>query len=233
MIDFAGETNVGTKLDHNEDAIGWVIPRRLWLVADGMGGHASGEIASRIVKETVLKRVKAGEEDMIAVILQAHAAVLEAAAADPRRRGMGSTLVVARLLDGACQVAWCGDSRAYLWREGRLQRMTRDHSELEELIESGELTPESAQDDPRQRVLRQAIGAGMDAPEPDVRDFPIQAGDLIILCSDGLHDVLSDSAITAVLSTSVGTNDVSRNLVRAALDHQAEDNVSVVAIRCS
>jgi protein phosphatase len=97
MIDFAGETHTGTKLDHNEDAIGWLIPFRLWLVADGMGGQASGEIASRIVKESVLKLVKGGEDDIVTVLLQAHAAVLEAAGADPQRIGMGSTLVVARL----------------------------------------------------------------------------------------------------------------------------------------
>jgi protein phosphatase len=231
MVDFAGETHVGTKLDHNEDAIGWLIPFRLWLVADGMGGQASGEIASRVVKESVLKRIRSGEDDIVAVILQAHAAVLEAAAVDPRLQGMGSTLVVARLLDGICQVAWCGDSRAYLWREGRLQRMTRDHSYLEELIESGELEPENARYDPRQRVLRQAMGAA-DTPVPEVKVFPVQTGDLIILCSDGLHDTLSDTEIAAVLNASAAPNDASRSLVRAALDHQAEDNVSVVAIRC-
>jgi protein phosphatase len=110
--------------------------------------------------------------------------------------------------------------------------MTRDHSLLEELIESGELAPENVRDDPRQRVLRQAMGAAV-TPVPEVRVFPIHTGDLIILCSDGLHDTLSDTEIASVLSMSAAPNDASQSLVRAALDHRAEDNVSVIAIRCS
>lgn len=233
MVDFAGETHVGTTLDHNEDAIGWSIPLRLWLVADGMGGQASGEIASRIVKETVLKRFKAGDDDIAAVILQAHRAVLEAAAADEHRRGMGSTLVLARIRDGSCQVGWCGDSRAYLWRDGRLLRLTRDHSLLEELIAAGELTPENARSDRRQRVLRQALGAPTFTPLPEVSNFPVQTGDLVVLCSDGLHDTLSDDEIAEVLRGNPDPNAASQGLVKAALDHQAKDNVSVLAIRCA
>lgn len=231
MIDFAGETHPGTKLDHNEDAIGWLIPRQLWLVADGMGGHASGEIASRIVKETVLKAGRVGDEALVALVLKAHDAVLAAAHADPARSGMGSTLVIARIRNSTCEVAWCGDSRAYLWRGGVLRRITRDHSLLEELIEAGVLSREDSQHDPRQRVLRQALGA--DSPVPDVEELTVQAGDWIILCSDGLHDSVSDAGIAAVLAASSAPNEASRRLVRTALEHGAEDNVSVVAIRCS
>src|SRR5688500_6428484 len=105
MIQFSGETHPGAKLEHNEDAVGWLIPRQIWLVADGMGGHASGEVASRIVKETVLKRFAASDADLQDVILQAHDAVLDCARADPSRDGMGSTIVLVKVRGDTCQVA--------------------------------------------------------------------------------------------------------------------------------
>jgi protein phosphatase len=230
MVDFSGETHPGAVLDHNEDSIGWSIPTMLWLIADGMGGHASGEVASRVVKETVIRRSKAGEEDLKTLFMAAHEAVLQAAAQDSVRDGMGSTLVVARLRNSTCQVAWSGDSRAYLWRIGELRRITRDHSLLEELIEAGQLDAAAARHDPRQRVLRQAVG--VITPDPGLVELPVVAGDWILLCSDGLHDSLSDDEIADVLRSATAPNDATRALVRAAVEHRAEDNVSVVVVCC-
>lgn len=236
MIVFSGETHPGAKLEHNEDAVGWLISRQVWLVADGMGGHVSGELASRIVKETVLKRFAAGDDDLQGVILRAHDAVLDGVRADPSRDGMGSTIVVAQVRGDTCQVAWCGDSRAYIWRRSRLRRwstlkrITRDHSELEELIEAGRLRREDARGHPHQNKLHQAVGLGN--PDPDLTNLALRSNDWIVLCSDGLHDTLSDAEISDVLNGSGTPNEATRRLIRAAVDHDAEDNVSVVVIHC-
>jgi protein phosphatase len=229
VFDFSGETHPGRVRSNNEDAIGWLIREELWLVADGMGGYSSGELASRIVKETILKNASAHPDSLRPVILRAHEAILASAAEESQRYGMGSTIVLAKVDGRRCRVEWCGDSRAYLWRAGKLSRISRDHSFLEHLIELGELQPEDAHKHPRSRELTQGLGIG--DPSPDATDFWIKSNDWVLLCTDGLHDELTDDEIAAVLAASSSPNEATQNLIAETLEHDAEDNVSAIVIK--
>ncbi len=231
MLEFSGETHPGTKLTGNEDAIGWLVTRQVWLVADGLGGHASGDVASRIVKETILRGITPETHSLKPLILSAHQALLDAAAGDSRLQSMGSTVVVVRVSADRCTVAWCGDSRAYLMRDHDLQRISRDHSLLERMIASGEVTREEAHQHPQQNVLLQALGGRQ--PAPDEVEVPLQEQDWLLLCSDGLHDSLTDAEIGKILDSSAAPGEATRRLIEAALNHEADDNVSVIAIRVS
>jgi serine/threonine protein phosphatase PrpC len=231
VVKFAGETHPGRVHKHNEDSIGWLIPEQLWLVADGMGGHASGEVASRIVKDTILKSYDAGKDDLRPAIMRAHEAIMEAARRDRQLKGMGSTIVMARIEDDHCRVAWCGDSRAYLWRDGSLRCVSRDHSYLQYLVETTNIPEEVAAQHPRSKVLVRALGTEESAP--DETEFRLSANDWIILCSDGLNDELSDSEIAVILAACESPNQATQRLIEATLEHGARDNVSVIAIQCA
>jgi protein phosphatase len=228
VIEFAGETHPGP-LPQNEDAIGWRVGTQVWLVADGLGGHASGEIASRVVKDAILETVGAADASLKPAILRAHEAVQTASVASELTRDMASTVVVAKVSGEHCRVAWCGDSRAYLWRDHVLQQMSRDHSLVENLISSGQITRAEAHRHPMQNQLLQALGR--DAPVPDEVEFSLQANDWVVLCSDGLHDTLTDGDIAAVLERSASPDEATRRLVETALENDAEDNVSVITLR--
>ena len=230
MLEFSGETHPGCVYTHNEDAIGWSIPIQMWFVADGMGGHASGELASSIVKESILQNASDDDEVLKQAILTAHQAVAHSACEDDTRHGMGSTIVMAHVQGRNCRVLWCGDSRAYLWRGNKLDRISRDHSLLEEMIESGELDRGQTHLHPQSNVLTQALG--LNEPEPDEKDVQLRSDDWILLCSDGLHDELTDQQIANVLRVSRSPNQATQLLIDAAIDEGAKDNVSVIVLRC-
>lgn len=220
-----GNTHPGKVRDHNEDAIGWDANLSLLVLADGMGGHASGEVASDICRNTILQRVTAGDMPANA-ILQAHAEVVRAAEQDQARSGMGSTVVVARAKEGNYEIAWVGDSRAYLWREGRLTQLTRDHSYLEWLITNGQLSEQEARNHPQKNIVTQSVGLG--DPKPDVVRGRLHSGDRILLCSDGLNDELTDSEIAALCAEHADSAMLVDALIEQALAHGGRDNVSVI-----
>mgnify|MGYP001309158597 FL=1 len=232
-----GQSDTGQRREHNEDA--WRVDeaRGLALVADGMGGHAAGEIASRIVVTTVSTRLAdelpPGSEAILALLREtveaAHAAVLDAAKADPARRGMGSTATVAVVQYGYYYLAHIGDSRAYLLRDGHLHRLTRDHTIVEDMVMAGMLRPEEAETSPQRHILRQAVGA--DQLEVDLYRGLFMRGDVLLLCSDGLHDMLRDDQIEAILREYADMPDIAaQRLIDSANAVGGEDNITVVLV---
>jgi protein phosphatase len=226
MTEFAGRTHPGHRRGENEDSIGWNPEQGLWFVADGMGGHAAGAVASNVVKETLLKLPPT--VDLVDGVRQAHAAVIATADANPEYRGMGSALVSIHIASGVGSVVWVGDSRAYLWRQGTLRRLTRDHSVAEMLREQQILTDEEIEKSPDRHSITQTLGLG--DPQPSLNKTPLQSGDWVLLCSDGLTDELNDPAIIEVMRQSSSPDAAADGLINGALDRGGRDNVSVIIV---
>jgi protein phosphatase len=222
---FAATSNAGNRPGVNEDHIGWNEAAGLWVIADGMGGHAAGEVASRITVESTLQW--AVEFRLADSLLKAHEAVVAAAGAEQRHGGMGSTVVAFRRRDGAAEIGWVGDSRAYLWRGGKLVQLTRDHSLTQALADR----LGSDADLPDQRILVQAIG--MDNPKPDVLVQPMRAGDRFLLATDGLTTEVTDAQIGQVLRAAADPQATVDALLAAALAHGGGDNVSIIVIEAA
>ena len=184
MIEFTATTHPGNRYQLNEDAIGWSEKAGIWFVADGIGGHARGDLASATVKKALLEAPAHPPRSLKKLVMLAHEAVL-LESIEQSLTNMGSTVVLARIQDNRLNVAWCGDSRAYLFRGGKLTRLTRDHSLLEQLLESGAVKPEEAFGHPRRNVLVQALGINDPTPQPSEIALTLDDDDLIILCSDG------------------------------------------------
>jgi PPM family protein phosphatase len=225
-MQFAGRTHPGRRGGQNEDSIGWHELDGLWFVADGMGGHASGDVASRIVKETLLG--SALKEPLGAAVRLAHEAVAAAAASNAAYNNMGSTLVAARIVNGKAQIAWVGDSRAYLWRGGTLRQLTRDHSFLEVLREQEQLSETQLRGHPNRNLVTQTLGIG--APEPSQVEEPLRRRDWLLLCSDGLNDELEDREIADVLRSYRTPEAAADALINAALARGGRDNVSAIVV---
>jgi len=236
----AHRTHVGLVREHNEDHIEVWQPNDdgdglLGVVADGLGGHAAGEVASEIAVRHVLDAYQANGTDDIgtilaSAILRAHDEILEHAGADPTLHGMGTTCTAVALTDGKLYVAHVGDSRAYRWRSG-LERLTRDHTVAEALVSESVILPEDADNHPGAHVLTRALGMAerlqidvLDPPEP------IEEGDAILICSDGLTGHVSDAEIAEALQT-MDPNAACDHLVQRACDGGGQDNISVAILR--
>ena len=170
---FAARTHPGRRGGQNEDSLGWDEASGLYFVADGMGGHASGDVASRIVKETLLG--SALKLPLRAAVRRAHEEVAQAAADNTAHANMGSTVVAARIEDRHAEVAWVGDSRAYLWRGNVLRQLTRDHSYLEVLREQENLSETQLRGHPNKNLVTQTLGIG--TPEPSLINEPLRKDD--------------------------------------------------------
>jgi protein phosphatase len=226
MVRFASHSHAGRVHDTNEDSIGCEPSRALWFVADGMGGHAGGEVASRIVRETLMQR---GDLPLPQAVLAAHTAVAAAGnSADERLRGMGSTVVALTQRGDEGEIVWVGDSRAYLWRSGMLRRLTRDHSYVELLRDSSGLSEAEIRVHPQRNLVTQTLGIG--SPAPSSARIGLRANDWLMLCSDGLHDELDDDEIAAQLHGARTPDDAVIKLVEAALAKGGRDNVSVLIV---
>lgn len=229
---WATRTDVGRVRDHNEDSVwpttdGSTAEMLAVAVADGMGGHAGGEVASATALDTAM--AVSGEPTMR--VLAANLAVVDAARQRPRLTGMGTTLTLALLdPDGDLDIGHVGDSRAYLLRDGTLQQLTRDHSYVADLIAAGKLTPEEAESHPYRSVLTRAVGLDSTV-EVDSYGLLLQFGDRILLCSDGLTSMVSDGPLSEILdrqgSPPATTADA---LVTAANDAGGIDNITVIVI---
>lgn len=227
MTTITGITDRGARPGENEDSIGWDEARSLALVADGLGGHASGQVASAIVKETVLKWV--GTLDLRAAVLRAHAAVVEAAQQGEQVRGMASTIVAVQIARRMAKIVWAGDSRAYLWRRpNQISRLTRDHSVVEELRDPAGLSEADVRSHPQRNEVTNVLGAG--DPVPSVNEIPLRTGDWILLCSDGLNGELTDEEIASVLAGAPSTGEAAEALIAAALHKGGHDNVSAILV---
>lgn len=226
MLNFAAKTDVGSRGGENEDSIGWDEERRIWFVADGMGGHVNGKTASETASKSLLesKPDKTTEEQIIG----AHEAILAAADEDQSLTGMGSTIVVAKFADNLAEISWVGDSRAYLWRRNGLSQISRDHSFHELLRAQNILTEEQIRADPRGNLVTQTLGLG--DPMPSITDVSLRYGDWILLCSDGLNGELEDSQIAEILASTDNVEAAVDALVDAAITNGGRDNTSVIII---
>lgn len=226
LIEFDAKTDTGKVRDHNEDAVLANAEKGLWVVADGMGGHACGEVASAIVLETVEAQFDQGAS-LTNAINVAHAAVNNAALQNTKAKGMGSTVVAMTIDANNYTITWVGDSRAYLLRNNELLRLSRDHSYLELLKDNG-LTEEAARKHPKRNIITQGVGVG--EINADTVNGEITAGDRYLLCSDGLSDELADEEIHQLLSSSNNAQTVTSALINHALDSGGRDNISVIII---
>jgi protein phosphatase len=223
----AGRTEIGKLRENNEDLI--VTSDRLALVADGMGGHPGGEIAAGVVA-SVVPAVFTGQsiEELQPAVRAANWAIRERTVAQPGLEGMGTTVCAAGLLtSGGVAVVNVGDSRAYLFRQGSLSHLTRDHSLTAELIERGELREEEATQHPYYGILTRALGVGCDV-EIDQTTLAVDEGDRIVLCSDGLFNELSDEEIGSTLAGDEDVATVVEKLIERAIAGGGRDNISVV-----
>ncbi len=238
---FAGLSDRGRVRTHNEDAIALDPALGLAVLADGMGGHQAGEVASAIAVQTVRAHLTASlaraaepgeiEAAVRTAVAAAHQAILTAAARTPGCRGMGTTLVLALFTREAVLIAHVGDSRAYRLRAGELRALTRDHSLVQQQIDAGLRRPQQARQLPERHVLTRALGIeGNGAPE--LSRHPLQPGDRYLLCSDGLHDMIDDERIAAGLRRAPGPQAAARVLLDAANDAGGHDNVSVIVADC-
>jgi len=213
------------------------------IVADGMGGHAGGELASRMAISGLIKLVLAMPgwifrmDETVAAdsaqrskrrVRDLNALLIEHARQDPGVRGMGTTLTVARSMGRRLQIVHVGDSRAYLLRDARLQRLTRDHTYVQMLVDSGQLSEEDAATFGGRHLLVNALGGFDEEVEVDVNQLKLASGDRLLLCSDGLTDLVDDDAIGQVLVDCRESAEACRQLVDRALERGGRDNVTVV-----
>lgn len=235
-LEYSATTHPGLKRENNEDCFLSAPDADLWLIADGMGGHDAGEVASAIVRDTFIKFVKKGAPLSLTDIIQkAHQIILSSAEKGIGAQGMGST-VVALLNDKQhYQVAWVGDSRAYLWVRhqdgGELTRLTTDHSYVQMLYESGAISAADADTHPEKNVITQCLGMQELAQiKVDVIQGQWQADQWILLCSDGLTDELNDSAIAQLLECNSHSVTAVDQLLHKALTCGGRDNITIQII---
>lgn len=231
-LEHFGVTDAGKVRENNEDSllVGEGRDQTLFAVADGIGGFEAGEVASSIAVE-VLKELEPGEP-FEGAVREANRRILAAARGDDRLSGMGTTVVALRFSgtreEPEAEIAHIGDSRAYLFRNGELTQMTEDHSLVAELVRSGDITRDQAAEHPQKNLITRALGAAEEV-EADTTSLPVEAGDRLLLCSDGLTDMIRDGRIESILSESPDDPEApARRLVSAALDAGGNDNITVV-----
>jgi protein phosphatase len=238
VIKADGTSDVGQLRSGNEDSFLLDHDHNLYAVADGMGGHAAGEVASRLAVEA-LKEAWAegaeGESDddkMVRGFSVANERIREEVERDAARHGMGTTLVAAHFEGGEARIANVGDSRAYVLRAGNLRQITTDHSWVREQLDSGKISAEEAANHPFRNVITRALGTRPQV-EVDLLNLPLEGGDRLLLCSDGLTGMLEDEEITRILMESSDTQEAVARLVDEANEAGGEDNITVVLIECS
>jgi protein phosphatase len=247
-IKACGLTDVGKKRKHNEDAFASDVSERLFIVADGMGGHAAGEVASKITVETIGEFIAATRQkeeatwpfkynheldfnsNRLAVAIEkANERVMAAVAAQPWLKGMGTTVVAGLLNEKILSLAHVGDSRAYLMRDSQLSRLTDDHSWVHEQVAAGILTEEEAKTHPLKNVVTRALGGGPSV-SPDLQELVFSPGDRFLFCSDGLTTMVSDEEIREAAASIADPEALCHSLVDLANEKGGVDNITVVVV---
>jgi len=244
-LEIATATHSGMVRSHNEDSIAADGEAGLAVLADGMGGYNAGEVASGIAVEyikTEMKKQLSGKkpEDLDEPSVQkliaehsarANAAIYQSAQSQPQYSGRGTTLVVALWHDNRISVGHVGDSRLYRLRDGKLSQVTRDHSLLQEQIDSGMITKEQARHSQNKNLVTRAVGIDP-VVETEVHTYPVQVGDIYLMCSDGLNDMVTDEDIELTLSSLAANLQLAaQQLIQQACDNGGRDNVSVILVR--
>jgi len=223
-------SDIGKSRKINEDSLGY--RGNLFVIADGMGGHNAGEVASVLAVEEVLRMQVNGADfrrDLPGVLNRANQVILDHTGQYPECRGMGTTIAVLQLEAGRAWVAHVGDSRVYRWRREELFRVTRDHSVVEELLSHGSITQEEAGYHPHRNVLTKALGipGGVEA---EINEFETGKGDRILMCTDGLTSMLTDDEIASLLSRAEPAQKTAELLVAEANKQGGHDNISVIVV---
>lgn len=232
-ISTAGQTNTGRVRDHNEDSFLTKPESGVWVVADGMGGHDAGDFASQTITEELASvGVPISTEDLQARFMErlsrAHARIVDHAEAVGAGT-VGATIVGLLAHEDQYLCIWSGDSRIYLLRDGVLVQQTKDHTEVNDLLDAGLMTPEEAESWPRRNVITRAIGVS-DEPQCDIVAGQLQPGDVFLLCSDGLTEHNSDHDLLQALVSANSTETACDSMIQMTLDRGAKDNVTAVVV---
>ena len=245
-LDFALKTHPGLVRPLNEDAIGADPSCGLFVLADGLGGYNAGEVASVMAISSVLERLASSidtidvddgaftpDEAIYDTVTDINANIYNAALNSTAFEGMATTLVIGWFLGGRLWVAHTGDSRLYRYRDSILEQITRDHSFSQELLDAGMVTEEEARSLPAKNLVTRALGAGADI-EPEIHNIDVLAGDIILLCSDGLTEMVGSYEIEGLLSINEeDMHETARRLVDLANESGGRDNISVIVVRVS
>jgi PPM family protein phosphatase len=230
-IETVWRTDTGRQRRENEDSA--YVHAPVFVVADGMGGAQAGEVASRIAVETFeegLPTSGSPQDRLAGLVRDANQRIYDRSRAEQGRAGMGTTLTAAYLVDGDLAIAHVGDSRAYLLRDGELTRLTQDHSLVDELVRQGKLTEAQAAEHPQRSIITRALG-----PEPEVDvdtfSYPMQGGDVLLLCSDGLTSMVSEDRVADIIRGSASLDEAADRLIAEANDAGGRDNITVVLSR--
>jgi protein phosphatase len=245
-LTFVGKTDTGRVREHNEDTIASDVDVGLLVLADGMGGYNAGEVASGIAVKTITNLVREGlaREDLASVdrstgltrpsivlrdaITRANKIIYQTARSQAECEGMGTTVVAALFYDNRISIAHVGDSRLYRQRGSEISQVTMDHSLLQELVDRGFYSPEEAQRAANKNYVTRALGVEPQV-EVEVQEHPVDKGDVFILCSDGLSDMVEDEDIRLTISTfGANLDTVAKQLIQLANENGGRDNVSVV-----
>ncbi len=249
VLEIASATDPGMVRAHNEDSIASDAAKGLVVLADGMGGYNAGEVASGIATTVITTELQKelekhppyavdertgkqiAQKMLTQQIAKANTSIYQASQSQPQYSGMGTTLVVALFYDNRMTVAHIGDSRLYRLRAGQFSQVTKDHSLLQEQIDSGMLTREQARHSANKNLVTRALGIDP-AVEPEIHDYDTLPGDIYLLCSDGLCDMVSDEDIDMVLQTLGANLELCvQQLIQMANDNGGRDNVSVILVR--
>ncbi|HZO77184.1 MAG TPA: Stp1/IreP family PP2C-type Ser/Thr phosphatase [Solirubrobacteraceae bacterium] len=229
--DTIAKTDTGRQRRGNEDCV--LARPPVFVVADGMGGAQAGEVAAGIAVEAFAQGLTGSgtvEQRLASRAREANRRIFEIASTERERAGMGTTLTAAYLDDSQLAIAHVGDSRAYLFRDGALTRLTQDHSLVDELVRRGKLTEKEAAEHPQRSIITRALG-----PEPDVDvdtwTYPVRAGDLVLLCSDGLTSMISEERVGQILARPGELEGAAQALINEANQAGGRDNITVVLVR--
>ena len=248
-LEIVTSTDPGMVRSHNEDSIAADASKGLVVLADGMGGYNAGEVASGMATTVITTELQhlleesppfmpdpangrpVAERLLREQIVKANTSIFQAAQSQPQYAGMGTTLVAAVFYDNRAMIAHIGDSRVYRLRGEAFEQITKDHSLLQEQIDSGMITPEQARFSQNKNLVTRALGIDPTV-EPELREYDTRPGDVWLLCSDGLNDMVSDEDIGLTLQTlSANLKLAAQQLVQMANDNGGRDNVSVILVR--
>jgi protein phosphatase len=250
-IRYAAKTDVGMKRSHNEDYFALIEDEQLFLVADGMGGHASGEVASKLAADSIGEfyrhskdadatwpyrydhSLSYAENRMMASVRLANARIHDTSMREPRLRGMGTTIVSFLVRGNMGFIAHVGDSRIYRLRAGEIKQLTRDHSLLEDYRDARpDMTEEEARNFPHKNVITRALGM-RDQVQVDTQSFPLEDGDVYLLCSDGLSGMLTDDELREIVVAAKTLEEGVAALIDRANAAGGTDNITAMLVQCT
>jgi protein phosphatase len=230
-IDIGAKTDVGRIREVNEDS--FLADGPLFAIADGMGGHLAGDVASqtaiKVIVESAAAHAPEKPEDLESYVLRANKGIYEKASSDPQLRGMGTTCTLIYIKDSTAHLAHVGDSRAYLLRDGELSQVTEDHTLVQRMVKEGRLRQDEASHHPQRNIISRALGIDSEV-QVDLLTLELVEGDRLLINSDGLSSMIDDESIKRILMNTPTASEAAGDLVEAALEAGGEDNVTVVVL---